>query len=233
MVFEHLVFDLNEYDEYSRDGESSQIYIFLDDNVDDDNGKIVAQAISLDIRGDFGFFLNKLKSNNESAYEWTGDLFKINVIPYEGKVRIVDITDEVENVYIVTLNDWIEALLDWKKFYLKTLGFLEFNSVSLSHMFGVLILAYDQMYNEDCSYEMLIEAIKKCSKRYGVNKSVIYRDCKKVSGVKNIKDFYNWAIDLFRYRDRDINLHEHVLKNLDIFSGDIRPKLIKHFGIIL
>lgn len=237
MVFEHLVFNLAEYYENNQDREIDQVYILLDDNVNDDNDRIVAQAISLDIRGDFDFFINRKddETNVGIEYEWTGNLFHIMVSTSENFVRIIDLTDEENHVYGVRLHQWQEALWDWKQFYLKTLGFLEFNSVALSHMMGVLILTYDQMDGNFCSYEMLIEAINKCSKRYGINTSVIYRDCRKVTGLYDIRLFYDWASGVLdnkhRYDFPYDSLNDFVLTRLDSLDGNIRPSILKHFGV--
>lgn len=235
MVFEHLVVDLAEYYENDQDRESAQVYILLDDNVDDDNYRVLAQAISLDIRGDFGFFLHRTtdKTNDVIEYEWTGNLFNITVNNKEHVVKIIDLADEEDYVYVVDLNQWQEALLDWKQFYLKALGFLEFKSAALSHMMGVLILMYDQFDGSFCSYEMLVEAINRCSKRYGINTSVIYRDCRKVTGLYDIRQFYEWAIGVFdnRHGYSHVLLHDFVLTNLDLFYEDIRPYILKHFGV--
>jgi hypothetical protein len=235
MVFEHLVFTLTEYNENNQDGESDQIYILLNDNVDDDNDRIIAQAISLDIRGDFGFFLNRLidETSKGIEYEWTGNLFHIIINANEHVVKIIDLTDKEDHVYYVDLDQWQEALLDWKQFYLKTLGFLEFNSVALSHMMGVLILTYDQIDGNFYSYEMLTEAINKCSKRYGVPTSVIYRDCRKVTGLYDIRQFFAWAIGVFNNKYRCDFLHDFVLNYLYGFYEDIRPSILKHLNIKL
>lgn len=236
MIFEHIVIDLEDYNDNNQNTERNQVYILLDDNVDNDNARIVAQAISLDIRGDFGFFLNKQIDETdmciEMKYEWTGNLFHIVVNIKEHLVNIEDITDEEGNVYEIDLESWQEALSDWKNFYLKELGFLEFSSMALSHMIGVLILTYDQMAGNTCSYEMVIEAIRKSSERYGVNKSVIYRDCRKVTGLYDIKEFYDWVIRIFEKGTRNILLNDFVLYSIDKYA-DIRPFMKEHFGVML
>ena len=236
MIFEHIVIDLEDYIGKNQDTELNQVYILLDDNVDNDNARIVAQAISLDIRGDFGFFLNKQIDETdmckEMKYEWTGNLFHIVVNIKEHHVEIEDITDEEGNVYDIDLKEWQEALYDWKNFYLKKLGFLEFSSIALSHMIGVLILTYDQMDGNVCSDEMVIEAIRKCSDRYGVNKSVIYRDCRKVTGVYDIKQFYDWVIGLFEKQTRNTLLNDFVLNSIDKYTN-VRPFISKYFGVML
>ena len=235
MVFEHLIFNLAENEENSENEKKDQIYILLDDkDIDDENARIAAQAISLDIRGDFGFFLNRVKYkwDNNRDYEWTGNLFNIMVKPNEEKVIIVDNTEEDEHGYIIELNEWQEALLDWKKFYLDALGFLKFKSKALSHMFGVLLLTYDQIGENCCSDEMIIEAIKMCSRRYGISCSVIYRDCVKVTGVQGIRAFYDWVIGLFVNENRALTLHEQVLIYLNRFYQDIRPELYRCFDIV-
>lgn len=234
MIFNHIEYNLADDIEVNQERESSQVYIFLDDNVENDNYKIVAQAISLDIRGDFGFFLNR-KIVETEMYEWKGNLFHIYVNTENSYVKIIDITDEVYNqtAYIVELEEWKEALTDWKIFYLQKLGFMEFESKALSHMIGVLILTYDQIDEYVCSDEMVIEAIKKCSERYGVNTSVIYRDCRKVAGVYYIEQFYNWVIELFERKTEKSVLSEFVLDNIINNYNDIRPSILNQFGIEL
>lgn len=258
MVFEHLIYILNDINDNVRGTSGEQIYILLDDAVDNEEYKVVAQAISLDIRGDFGFFLNRnayeierydrYRRNNEyiryveyeeyeeyeekEEYEWVGNLFRINVNTRLGIVQIEEIADEEGNVYSVAYKEWEEALLDWKEFYLHELGFLDFESIALSHMMGVLIMTYDQMDGRYLANEMVTEAIKQCAKRYGVKASVIYRDCKKVTGVYSIEDFYSWVIEMFEngHVFRGGYLNEYILNHIKHY-GDVESSLVKHFGI--
>ena len=188
--------------EVREDNHQSFPLILLDDNTDfvlkdlesnnqlsNEEYTVVAQVISLDIRGDFGFFLNKRKENRLD-YEWAGNLFHITVRPSLERVEIMETLGE-EITYSIPWVEWEDALMDWKQFYLKELGFLEFdNSMALSHVVGVLILTFDQMTEGICKMEMITEAIKRCSERYGISKSVLYRDCKKTLGLAHIKEFY-------------------------------------------
>lgn len=254
MVFEHLVYNLNVINDNVGDALGEQIYILLNDDVDNEEYKAVAQAISLDIRGDFGFFLNRNAYEIEKydryrrfdeyigyggyeedeEYEWVGNLFRINVNTRLGIVRIEEILDEEGIVYNVDYKEWEEALLDWKEFYLHELGFLDFDSIALSHMMGVLILTYDQMDGRYLISEMVTEAIKQCAKRYGVKESVIYRDCKKVTGLYSIEDFYSWVIEIFEnghiYKGGYLN--EFILSHIKHY-GDVESSLVKHFGIYI
>lgn len=234
MIFDHIVINLEDYIENNQNRENNQVYILLDDNVDNDNYRIAAQAISLDIRGDFGFFINRdlNEKNTCEEYEWSGNLFHIIINTKENIVNIVDITDEENNIYFIDLEQWQEALLDWKDFYLTELGFLQFESMALNHMVGVLILTYDQMSQNYCSNEMLVEAIKKCSERYGVAPSVIYRDCKKVTGVYDIERFYDWVCDILEKRNKDYILNEYIVQSIYRY-GDISTFVFDHFGIRL
>jgi len=237
VIFEHLIYNLQEISDDVGGENGSQIYILLNDNVDKESHKVVAQAISLDIRGDFGFFLNRevYENNAEDKYEWTGNLFHINIDTESKTVCIEEIIDEEKSIYRIDLKEWEEALVDWKNFYLEQLGFLGFKSKALSHMMGVLILAYDQMDGEYWSDEIFVEAIKKCAKRYGIKKSVIYRDCKKVTGLYSIKDFYRWATKLFqtRYIDKANSLDEDILIRLSHFSTyeDLQLFMTSQLGI--
>lgn len=237
MIFKHLV--LNMYENNDNKDYFNPI-ILLDENEDDPNSNIIAQAISLDIRGDFGLFINNLNNFPIANYKWTGNLFNIVINTNDQIVEISDFTDEEnknydeENKkYIFNLYEWNEALLDWKQFYLKTLGFLEFKSKALCHMMGVLILTYDQMSNEIFSSEMITESIKKCAERYGVNKSVIYRDCRKVTGLYNISDFCLWAKELLLNNISSYKLCDFAFYNIDKHNGDFKMAIKKYLNIDL
>lgn len=225
MVFNHLTYNITNNDvDVTR--ESYNTIILLDDEGADENARVVAQAISLDIRGDFGSFLNTM----DMVYEWTGNLFHIVMDRRENTVEIINITDAESIIYEIEYAEWIEALEDWKRFYLSELGFLEFESIALSHMLGVLILTYDQISDGYCTYEMFTEAIKKCASRYGISKSVIYRDCKKVTGVYEIERFYDWAVCILENIEiKEEYLSEYIVKNTYHY-GDIRPALRKYFN---
>ena len=58
MILEHFIYDSFEK-ENDRDGEIKQSYIFLKENKYDELSSIVAQAISLDIRGNYGDIFSK------------------------------------------------------------------------------------------------------------------------------------------------------------------------------
>ena len=164
--------------------------------LDKEDYTVVAQAISLDIRGDFGFFLNKRK-DNRSEYTWTGNLFHISVQPSLNVVKIVESVGSTEEItYNIPWVEWEDALMHWKQFYLERLGFLYFkkpkykNPQAMNHVVGVLLLTFDQMAKGICEKEMITEAIRRCSDRYGISSSVLYRDCKKVFGVATFEECY-------------------------------------------
>lgn len=253
MKFKHLAF---EYDDNIDDENVNNILdnnyhdnfqnyrnpiILLDDNLDDDvvnneeyiNYRILAQAISLDIRGEFGLFINNSTECDSFYYEWTGNMFNIIVNKNQKVVVISDLTDEENKEYVVDFDEWQEALLDWKQFYLETLGFLEFKSKSLCHMMGVLILTFDQMSNDIFSSEMITESIKKCAERYGVNKSVIYRDCRKVTGLYNISDFCLWTKGLLLNKLYLCKFSDFAFYNIDKQNDHFRVAIKKYLNIEL
>ena len=148
MILEHLIYDSFEK-KNDWDGEIKQSYIFLKGNKDDELSSIVAQAISLDIRGNYGDILNVLgESKNEGKVNWSGNHFQIVIDESKNNVKIVDLVADELKEYNLELLEWIEVLLDWKKYYLQELGFLAFDSKALSHMFGVALLTFDQINEE-------------------------------------------------------------------------------------
>lgn len=241
MILEHLIYDSFEK-KNDWDGEIKQSYIFLKGNKDDELSSIVAQAISLDIRGNYGDILNVLgESKNEGKVNWSGNHFQIVIDESKNNVKIVDLVADELKEYNLELLEWIEVLLDWKKYYLQELGFLAFDSKALSHMFGVALLTFDQINGEKIEYEigreMVTEAVKKCEKRYDVKASVIYRDCKKVTGVYDFSDFSYWLYNLLSFKKSDKVNFEYIMNNLikhNHYDRNMIDELfMKHFGIDL
>lgn len=219
MIYEHITITLNRFIE-SEENKIENKLILFDDNVENENYKILAQVISLDIRGNYGLFINK----RDAIKEWTGNLFKI--IVSESKVRMIDISEDEE--YVVDKCEWEEALEDWKSFYLSELGFLAYSQMALNHMFGVLLLTYDQMGDNICEKEMIIEAIKRSALRYGISVPTIYRDCKKVTYMISIDGFYRWVKELLEANFNRYN-NEDYKKN-PVYSS-IQLELENYFGI--
>ena len=255
-VLEHMEISLMKFShnilvdiEDNREGEIEDgirrvPLIVLNDNVDfvfkdkmpnnpltNEEYTIVAQAISLDIRGDFGFFLNKRKEN-KLDYEWAGNLFHITVRQTLERVEITDILGE-EITYNIPWGEWEEALIDWKQFYLKELGFLEFDtSQALSHVVGILVLTFDQMTEGVCEMEMITEAIRRCSERYGICKSVLYRDCKKTLGLECIEEFYLLSCLILEDQYRRVHIFDYIRKNRDC-KKNLGLECIKEICFIL
>jgi len=232
VILRRILININEYMEGEMASPNSILLLF-DDNVDNLIEKVVAQAISLDIRGDYGFFLNDIDSDGTTkseVYEWNGDLFNIVVDHNEEIVKLKFLDDESDENYTVKIDDWQEALECWKEHYLHDLGFLEFNSRALSHMLGTLILAQDMFMSDIDAAEIICEAIKRAASRYGVASTVIYRDCRKVTGLYSIQDFYNWTEGFLR-RNKFTEYSEFVLKHIadvdveGIFSNVVKRRL--------
>ena len=241
MILEHFIYDSFEK-ENDRAGEITQSYIFLKENKYDELSSIVAQAISLDIRGNYGDILNVLgESINKGKVKWSGNHFQIIIDKSKDNVKIVDLVADEVKEYNLNFLEWNEALLDWKEFYLQELGFFAFDSKALSHMFGVALLTFDQMNEEKIKYEigrkMVTEAVKKCEKRYGVKASVIYRDCKKVTGVYDFSDFSYWLYNLLSFKKSDKVNFEYIMNNLikhNHYDRNMIDELfMRHFGIDL
>ena len=250
MRFQHITYRVENNENATG---YSPVYIFLDDDkMEDDVAKAIARAIALDIRGDYGFFLNRSDERDEKTeYEWQGNQYRIKVNHESGIVNIVNILDEEEREFSTKLHEWYEALQDWKGFYLSELGFRVSRYEAFNHMFGVLILAYDligdsSIYNDNRGYkeEVLNEAIKKCADRFGVKESTVYRDCRNVTGLYSISDFYKWTIRLFRKRkceyeheyEYGLTLDKFVQEHLRYWineKGQFKDLLRKHIGIMI
>ena len=88
------------------------------------------------------------------------------------------------------------------------------------------------MADKFCDMEMITEAIKRCSERYGVDRSVIYRDCKKVTSLYNIRNFYYWVKCLL---ENMCGLcYDDVIYNIDIkYNANVKEVINKRLGIAL
>lgn len=212
-------------------------FIFLSDNSDDEVRNIVSQVISLDIRGDYSFFLDPHKNKEDIyLYEWSGNMFHVIVCTETNNVSIVYLLGEDQRVFNVDYDGWIEALRDWKEFYLNELGFKYFSKEALNHMFGVLILAFDLMDSYEWNKDLFIEAMKKCANRFGVKVQTIYADCKRVTGVERIEMFYRWAYLLMG--DEEIEWYDPmtngIMNKIDEVAGGhsrFTDALRKYIGI--
>jgi hypothetical protein len=222
MILEHYIYYYFEEIE-NIGGEIQQPYIFLEADKNDEISNIVAQAISLDIRGNYGDILSALDDKtNDGRVKWSGNLFCIIIDKGTNIVKIIDLMNE-DKEYITDFSEWNEALLDWKDYYLNELGFLAYDSKALSHMLGVVLLTFDQINEHMISEisekskgvgkEMITEAVKKCAKRYGVKDSVIYQDCRKVTGV-TFPVFSRWLTKLLLYKQSNIYEFEYIMYNL-------------------
>lgn len=222
MILKHDSFFIRDKVENMQDA-IEQPYIFLKADENDSLGDLVAQAISLDIRGNYGDLLNVLDDNiNNEILTWSGNLFLINIDKVESKVQIKYLIDEDEE-YIIDFSEWNEALLDWKDYYLNELGFLAYKDKSLSHMLGVALLTFDQIndeiintyhiYDNTC-LDIVREAVQKCGKRYGAKDLEIIYDCETITGV-SFSNFSYWLVDLLIYNSSNRVIYNHIMYNLN------------------
>ena len=105
----------------------------------------------------------------------------------------------------------------------------------MNHFFGVFILGRDLFDTVFDNYEYLTEAIKKCANRFCVKESVIYRDCRKITGLYSIEDFYKW-VDLHYRREHnpDTVSIEFIMQNIGKYVDDIdvfKEKMIDFVGV--
>ena len=219
MKFEHLIFSDNaEMENDEREISYIRRIILLDDNIGPERYRVAGRAISLDIRGEYGFFLNR-NYHEDPELEWKGNLFHIIISGKSKRVILVELTGtdnergDITNTYTIALDEWNEALLDWKEFYLRELGFKQFEAEELNHVMGVLLLTYDQMdentsvqadkmdntkkemkiFDSDLHIEKVRKAVKRCSERYGISSNTIYNDCKRATGLYDFQDFSLWT----------------------------------------
>ena len=203
-------------------------WIFLEEGTTDEE-KIVAQAISLDIRGRF----SEVPGMNKNNIKWCGNQYeiefsedntiKITNILYNASTENDDINSHgvsKDNTVIqatISTKEWMEVLNDWKEFYLNELGFNEFEKAFMSRMFGVLIMVNDKVKLEDNNSKInidnsiVIEAMKDCADRYGVSIQTIYNQCKYAIKVNRIQDFYDWVNDVFNGINNSIT--EYIERN--------------------
>lgn len=187
---------------------------------------LIAQAISLDIRGNYGDILSgiaQVRKFPQSEYEWVGNCFRIRInkeivkvedllyeINEEEQISEIDkenITDEEsEPICEIGLKEFEEVVNKWKDTYLEIMGFNRFNIKGLSHLYGVLLLVYDKVNetNPSLSNEQIRYSIWQASKRYGKNMYTLYNQCKQVLGFERMNQFYDWCRKVFVDRKYDL-----------------------------
>lgn len=241
MKLEHRVVRMREFIEQTEEKGTIEDdkYLFLNSGNTLEE-QIVSQAISLDIRGNYGVFINRINPNFpirfarkkrdfQKAIIWKGNIFSVK--QDVKNVCITNLLDEEAREQItIPLPEWIDALQDWKEFYLTELGFKEFTSKQLSHVLGILIMTKDQMENsEDFAEEYVRQAISDCSERYGLAKSTLYTECKRVIDVNTILDFYDWARDVLTGRGNCSRTDE--MKNKFIGEKNIELSFENYLGV--
>lgn len=236
--------DIREYLQNSRVEyrEIDSNYLFIDvSDIHDETQLMMAYAISLDIRGDYGVFLNRRldkKTSDEHKYEWSGNLFHITVDLDQQWVELRYLGDEDDRVYTVDLFEWEQTLKSWKKQYLDRMGFIKFKTAAFNHFWGVIMLAYDSSFDKEefDRSEILEYAIKRCASRFGVRESTIKRDCRSITGMYNIGEIYLWLYELFTEKKEDRFHDEFIKEHLMSFHDDytlFEKSLEKYFNVEL
>lgn len=236
MKFEPVLVDLREliddayYDDQRPDGNSKYLFI-SGSSAKNDVERAVIQAISFEVRGEFGVFLNNIDEGFDDEIYWTKNQCDIAVNYKTRNVTIKFGYQENSQTYNVPLSDWNEALIDWKKNYLKYYGFVSFKDVPLSHLLGVLIMTQDLMADDDiCESYMIIEAIRKCADRYGIDAATIRNDCKRVTGLYYIEEFYLWCHDLLT-RNEHRKYDDFVMEHIEAADTGFREAVLQYLGI--
>lgn len=190
-------------DTYLRIGNRKLLLLYILDDYTDVE-RAVAKAISLDIRGSYGYFLNRnnafSSSTGDKVLEWSGNMFSIVVNFTKEKTYLQylesDDEEELNRSFEMPLAEWEDALLKWKSAYLKELGFLEFNSEALSHFLGILIMSQNIMEHSWLYHSNIQTAIGQCVERYGVSWQRLYNDCRYVTGMYNLSEVFTWIENL-------------------------------------
>lgn len=197
-------------------------YLFLDAN-DDDNyaEQVVASAISLDVRGNYGVFLNRdfsirQQPGEAEPFEWNGNIYSITVNDGVVSFDEFDVESYGDNNIQMPLHEWIEALEDWKDFYLKELGFIISDDDAINHLMGVLLLTDDHIYGDKCEDYMVKVAIREASERFGVNEKTLLWECKRLVGVFSAEQFYDWVCALLSPEKLDRKNAVWTLKEKDL-----------------
>ncbi len=200
MIFTHNEEILNERDE----PKNSYKFIFLSSEEKDSEYEIVAAAISIDIRGHFGRVLKNIeqfKDKYREANIWKGNLFAVKLQNANDKFKdgrvSVCLLDDEEDSCVIGKGEFVEAMEDWKAFYLERMGFNEFkNSKTLSHIYASLMLAYDKLGEEKIKKipnELFIYSMLQCAERYGITYSTIKNQCRSVTPENSIFQFRELA----------------------------------------
>ena len=228
--------DIREYLQNSRVEyrEIDSNYLFIDvSDIHDETQLMMAYAISLDVRGHYGFFLNRglfKELSDERKYEWAGDLFHITVDKDLHEVELLYFGDEEDRTYTIELSEWEETLNSWKEQYLNRMRFKMFKKAAYNHLWGVIMLAYDSSFDipvhegeQRPFYEEVLDAsLWRCASRFGVKVSTIKRSIRSITGMYYIGDIYLWLYELFtekkEYRWHDEFIKEHLMLFHDDYS---------------
>ncbi len=238
MIFEHEVIDIkNDFmQENSNEAynQMNKVILFKENDNSSDDDKIGAQAIFLDIRGNYGRFLKEMNIAIQNEYEefvWSGNLFLIGVKHKDNIIIFEDNTEDEQRKYTLKLDEWLEALEDWKEFYIQQMGFNEFpESKELSHMFGVLLLVYDKIKKDETFIERKVFSIsiEQCAERYQITIPTIYEECKRCIKANTIDEFYFFVNKLFLYKEQDLLCRLKVRYR----KSDVKAVFERHFSSI-
>lgn len=190
----------------------NDIYLFMETNQEEYT--LIAQVISLDVRGNYSEVLNgitQVRKFPQTNYEWAGNCFRINInnetvkvydLYYEENDEQVTNEEDMQSCEI-NLREFEEVVNGWKKEYLQTMGFSKFESKALSHLYGVLLLVYDKVdeNNPSLSDEQIRYSIWQAARRYDRAMTTLYHQCKHVLSLNKMHEFYDWCRQVFVNKD--------------------------------
>lgn len=167
---------------------------------EDDIYEVAAEAITLDIRGNYGSHIAEIEdfiNSNDEDYIWSGNSYNVSIKKNKDCGTIVIIEDQYsESRCEMEISEWLEALNDWKEFYLSKMGFKKFEfSIGLSHLYSVILLVYDKICIEDTyiPIDIYTYSLSQCAERYGIKVQTLYAQCCKEAGVYSIHEFYYYV----------------------------------------
>lgn len=176
--------------------------------------EVIAEAISLDIRGNyFDIFsaveyYSKMRYYEEIKYEWIGNAYKIEI---KGNNTLVYNCFDMEKSCLINTNEFLKVLYAWKEKYLQVLGFNRFpNNKVMSHIYGIMLLLYDKLdSNYNLEYDQIRYSICQCADRYGMTVRELRDECKRFFNQRSIWDFYKLCKFIFE------NKRYSSLKDID------------------
>jgi len=206
-----------------KQNESDFLLVF---DIKTEGYKVLSDAISFDLRGNYGMVLSALnkvinKQDELETYSWRGNLFMITINYKETK--IVNIYNKESKLLIPTV-DFKDVLKKWKEDYLREMRFFKFEkSKTLSHIYSILLLAYymrGNIHAEETYVDSIKCSIEKCADRYGILKSTLYNQCTRELELRSIHEFYKLSDEYLKNRESGIISTLERIFNVDNMIGE-------------